>query len=207
MSDVTIYGVGASTYVRSAVMTCIEKGLDYDFQTVDFTSAEHRKRHPWNRMPAIRHGDVELFETSAICRYLDQVGGGDSLQPSDHVARARMDQWISVLDGYFYPDAIRGYVLQYIFPGDDGKPDRAAIDAALPKIKHDLEVLDAAYGKRSWLVGNSITLADIMVAPVMAYLPMFPEGKELLGSGFGNVNRAHAAIAERESFKTATALK
>lgn len=206
MSDVTIHGIGASTYVRSAVMTCIEKGLSYALEAVELGSDAHRALHPWGKMPAIQHDGLTLYETSAICRYLDNVSGGDSLQPADPRTRAVMDQWIGVMDSYLYPDAIRGYVLPYIFPsGEGGQPDRATIDAGVPKIKSDLAVLDAAYGESDFLAGDSLTLADILVAPVIGYLGMFPESKELL-AGASNVSRAHAAIAGRESFKTAISL-
>ena len=48
-------------------------------------------------------------------------------------------------------------------------------------------------------------MADLFLAPIVVYLGMFPESKALLAK-VPNVTRAHAAIAERESFK-ATAPK
>ena len=96
---------------------------------------------------------------------------------------------------------IRRYVLQYAFPkGADGKPDRAVIDAALAESKQQLGILDAAYGSRNYLAGDEVSLADLFVAPIVFYVQNMPDGKELLAP-FGNVRRAHTAMAERESFK------
>ena len=97
---------------------------------------------------------------------------------------------------------IRRYVLQSVFQkGADGTPDRALIDKAVPEIKSQLAVLDHAYGQRNLLVGDTVTLADLLLAPIVFYLGMFPESKALLATA-PNVSRAHAAMAERESFKT-----
>jgi glutathione S-transferase len=93
-------------------------------------------------------------------------------------------------------------LLHYVFPkGADGKPDRAAIDAAMKEIPKQLALLDNAYGPRNTLAGDTMTLADILLAPIVFYLGMFPESKAALAN-VPNVRRAHDWIAQRESFKT-----
>lgn len=112
-----------------------------------------------------------------------------------------MEQYVSLVNCHGYDAMIRRYVLQYVFPkGSDGTPDRGVIDKALPEIKSQLEVLDLAYGPRNVLAGAAVTLADLLLAPIIFYLLLFPEGKTLLAAA-PNVVRAHAAMAERESFK------
>ena len=92
-------------------------------------------------------------------------------------------------------------MLQYVFPkGANGAPDRAVIDSAVPQIKAHLEVFERAYGSRNVLVGDAVSMADLMLAPIVFYLGMFPESKALL-AGAPNVTRAYAWIAERPSFK------
>ena len=85
---------------------------------------------------------------------------------------------------------VRDHVLQYVFPrGPDGKPDRATIDAALPEIRKVLGSLDRAIGPRDHLVGDSITLADILLAPMIVSVSATPDGKELIGSFPGRAPR------------------
>jgi glutathione S-transferase len=113
-----------------------------------------------------------------------------------------MEQYASLIVCHGYDAMVRRYVLQYVFPkGADGAPDRAVIDKAVPEIRSQLAVLDRAYGPRNLLAGDTVTLADLLLAPIVFYLPMFPEGKTLLAE-VPNVVRAHAAFAERESFKS-----
>ena len=83
----------------------------------------------------------------------------------------------------------------------DGKPDRKTIDGAVPDIEKQLGVFDRAYGDRNVLVGDTLTLPDLLLAPAIFYLGLFPESKALLAK-VPNVTRAHAWIAQRESFKT-----
>jgi hypothetical protein len=65
---------------------------------------------------------------------------------------------------------VRQYLRAYFFPGTpDGGVDRAAIDAALPKMAQHFSVLDRAVAKTGHLVGNTFTLADINLLPILFY--------------------------------------
>ena len=201
MSNVTLYGPPQSSYVRTARMVCEEKGIVYELAPLNLGSEEHVALHPFGRVPVLKHGDFHLNETSAIARYLDESFPGASLVPGTAVERARMEQWISTINAYFYGDLIRGYVLPYIFPkGPEGKPDRAAIEAALPNVKRDLQVLDKHLERSEWLAGSTLSLADLFAAPILFYVGMFPEGSEIM-SGLKNMRRCGGALMARESFK------
>ncbi|MSP68183.1 MAG: glutathione S-transferase family protein, partial [Alphaproteobacteria bacterium] len=128
MAMITIHGIPQSTFVRTARMTCIEKGVSHMVDPLGIGSAELRKLNPFGKVPAMTHDHVQLFETLAICRYIDEAFDGPRLQPMDTVARARMTQWSSVINDYVYSTAIRRFVLAYIFA--KSPPDRAVIDGA-----------------------------------------------------------------------------
>ncbi|WP_428265307.1 glutathione S-transferase family protein [Haliangium sp.] len=198
--DIILYGLPISTYVRTARMTCVEKGINHTLESADFGSEDYRSNHhPYSKFPAMRHGDFDLFETTAIIRYIDETFDGPALQPTSAADRAVMEQWMGVLDSYVYPRCIAAYVLQYIIPrGPDGKPDRAAIDAALPNVKHDLGLLERAYQGREWVAGDAISLADLLIAPVVQTIGMVPEGAEMLGQ-HANLQGLLSRIGERPS--------
>lgn len=80
-----------------------------------------------------------------------------------------------------------------------GQPDRAVINAALQEIARHLDVLEQTYGDRDFLVGTAMSMADLFLAPILAYVGMFPEGAELLGK-YPNVQRAQAVMRQRPSF-------
>jgi glutathione S-transferase len=185
MNAVVLYGNPLSNYVRAARMVCEEKGVEHELVTIPSLKAlkepEHLARHPFGKVPTLEHGDVSVFETSAICRYIDEAFDGPSLQPSDPATRARMEQWISVTNAYLDTDVMRRFVLHYFFPrGPEGKPDQARIDKALPDIRRDFEVLDRALANADYLAGDQLTIADLMLAPIISLGLATPEGDQLI---------------------------
>jgi glutathione S-transferase len=203
--SIIIQGVAASSYVRTARMICVEKQLPHTLETIDFGSAAHERAHPWKKVPIMVHGEVTLIETSAIARYLDEIGAGPSLLPATPAARAAMEQWISAINCYLYASLVKAYALPYIGAmRANREPDREAIAAAVPAMERDLARLDAAYAGKPHIVGDALSLADLFVAPLVATVAMFPEGKRALG-GSKHLGRAFGAIAERESFGVAHA--
>ena len=200
----TILGDYRSSYVRSARMAFAEKGVACALETHPPQSREILALNPFGKMPTYRCGELTLYETSAIMRHLDETLPGPSLMPQAPAERAKAEQWISVLNCYGYPAMVRDYVLQYVFPrGNDGQPDRATIDAALPEIRKILAALDGAIGSRNHLVGDTLTLADILLTPMIASVRAMPEGRDLLGA-FPDLRRAAEKLAERPSYVAAT---
>lgn len=185
MSKPAIIGFPQSTYVWTARTALGLKGVDYDFKPIAppaNRAPEHLALHPWGKVPVFQHEGLSLYETSAICEYVDLAFDGPALMPKGAVDRARARQVVSIADSYLYPAGVARYALQYIFPrGKDGQPDRAVIDAALPEIEKIMGVLSDLLGGAEWFVGDGPTLADIYVGPLVAVLGMFPEGKGLMG--------------------------
>lgn len=197
----TIIGDPRSTHVRSARMAFAEKGIAYTLEPQPPHTPPVEAIHPLGKIPAFRSGKLQLFETSAIMRYVDEAFPGPRLMPENPADRARAEQWISCMHCYFYDSMIVRYVLQYIFPkGADGKPDQAVIGAARTDMARHFGFLEAAYDGRNFLVGDRPSIADLLIAPIVFYVQNMPEGKEVLAP-FVAVRRAHSAIAERDSFK------
>ena len=72
MTDVTLYGFPSSSYTWSARMACEEKGISHDLEAIEFGSDEHKALHPFAKIPVMKHGDLVLYETAAICQYIYQ---------------------------------------------------------------------------------------------------------------------------------------
>jgi glutathione S-transferase len=200
-ATVALLGDPRSTYTRTARMGLAEKGVKYTLAQTAPRTPEILAVHPFGKIPGLRDGEIPLFETSAILRYVDESFDGPPLLPGTIRDRAHCEQWVSAVNAYCYDAMIRRYVLQYIFPrGADGKPDRAVIDGALGEIASHLAVFEQAYGRRDYLVGNALCVADLFLAPILAYVEGMPEGAQLLGA-VPSVKRAQAVIRERPSFK------
>ena len=85
---VQLYGLARSVYTRIARLALEEKGVSYTLHEVEIfgpggVPAEHCKRHPFGRIPALAHGDSQLYETAANTRYVDEAFQGPALQPAD----------------------------------------------------------------------------------------------------------------------------
>ena len=60
-----VIGSSRSTYTRVVRMVCEEKGIDYALTEAELGASEVFAIHPFGKMPVMRHGDVELFESKA----------------------------------------------------------------------------------------------------------------------------------------------
>ena len=199
MPDVVILGDPRSTYVRTARLACEEKGIAYELKPMGPKSDELTRISPFGKIPGFQHGDFRLHETLAIVMYLESAFDAPPLLPADAQDRAIAFQWISSANDYFYDAMVRGYILQYAMPsGPDGQPNRTLIDAAMPRIRHQLAVLDHAFGNARWLAGTELSLADLFVAPMLAYLPLLPED---LPADHPNVSRFLDDMAKRPSWE------
>ena len=200
MSTPVIFGFPQSTYVRTVRMAFAEKGVNYNLVPLGFSSEGLPDKHPFRRIPAFEHGDLALYETSAICRYIDAAFDGPALIPDTPADLARMEQWISVANAYVDPPVIREIVVERVVKPMLGETvDEAKCADAAPKARHALGVLDDNLTDRDFLVGIAPTLADFFLLPMIFYFRQMPEGKDMLPS-FGNLERWYACMEARDSF-------
>ncbi len=101
MTDaLVLYGFDdwASPYVFSAFVALTEKNLPFEVKLLDLAAREHQ-RPPYEvdsftgRVPALRHGDFWVAESSAIDEYLEDAfppPAHPRLYPADPRARARV---------------------------------------------------------------------------------------------------------------------
>ena len=64
----------------------------------------------------------------------------------------------------------------------------------------DLDVLERGLSGKTWLVGDSLSLADLFYAPVLFSTSLFPEGKEAIAAR-PTVQRFMERLVERPSFR------
>jgi glutathione S-transferase len=181
MAELQIIGAPQSNYVCVTRIACSEKGVPYTLVPERPHSPEVEAIHPFGKIPVMRHGDVTLSESRAICYYIDHGFEGPPLAPRDPLLGARAEEWISLVNTHIDPLFVRQYLLAHLFPGTpDGSPDRAKIDAALPKIEQCFALLDRAVARTGHLVGDSFTLADINLLPILFYMAKLPESGAML---------------------------
>ena len=122
-----------------------------------------------------------LYEVQAILRYLDAVVPGPALQPSEPKAMARMSQIANIVDWYVMPSISVQIVAERFFSMRfwNRPTDEAIIAKAVPEARTCIRALESLKGDGAYMVGDDVTIADLMLAPHLAYFAMTPEGEML----------------------------
>lgn len=181
-----LYGADYSVYVRASRLALHEKGVEYDLVPVDvFAEAgsppSYLARQPFGRIPAFEHNGFQLYETGAITRYIDEAFEGPKLQPDSPRNRARVNQMISIADGYIYPTLVWGIYVEGVSKPQRGEPsDEKRLAASLSRAPIILKALADLMGDGPWLGGASLTLADLHVAPMIDYFARASESLPML---------------------------
>jgi glutathione S-transferase len=200
MTDLEIFGVPQSTFVRTARMACTEKGVAYRLTPAMPHSPEVDRIHPLGKIPVMRYGDFELCESKAIAVFVDRAFPGPKLFPDDAMACGKVEQWVSITNTAIFP-TVMPYFGAYFFPKTpDSQPDREAIERVLPDVRARIDVLDKAIANRECLAGNGFTYADISILPVLAYLRDLPESGAIIADA-KELTRYFEQHSQRESFK------
>ncbi|HEX6120178.1 MAG TPA: glutathione S-transferase family protein [Dongiaceae bacterium] len=176
----TLFGATYSVYVRIVRLVLEETGIPYELAEVDIFNpdkvpSDYEERHPFCRIPAIEHDGFRLFETDAIVAYLLDRFGDHGLLPDDIRARARMRQSMRIADNYAYRALVWGIYVEEMERGRLGRltPDELASTAKCLRVLDDLSTPD-------FLAGARLTLADLWLQPMLAYLALAPAGRGLL---------------------------
>lgn len=187
MPAMTLYGFDGSTYVRTVKMLLAEKGVtDFEQVPVDVLKGEpkqpeHLARHPFGKVPVLDHDGMRILETYAIARYLNDVLPGRSLVPATPKDRARMDEVIGVLDSYGYGALVGGVAAYHLFPDFVGGRNQQMHDEGH---RTGRKVLDYVMQTRagSPFIAGELSLADLYLAPIAAYVSMTPDKDDLFAA-------------------------
>jgi len=180
MSDFTLWGFDASTYVRTIKMLLAEKNFT-KFNQVPLNvlageprTPEHLERHPFGKVPVLDHDGMRILETTAIARYLNDILPGRSLVPATPKDRARMDMIIGIIDSYGYGALIGGVAAYHLFPDFVGGKNEAMHKGGLENSRKVLELAMKTKGKSPFIAGE-LSLADLYLAPIMFYVSLTPD--------------------------------
>jgi glutathione S-transferase len=182
-----VHGMPGSSNVQSVLLTLAEKGVEYDLH--EQPAAAYKRApyitavHPFGMVPALEHDDFTLYETQAIVRYVDDAFAGPRLAPQSPRPLARMNQIIGIAQEYLKGSVSGGSSINFYRawqPKFGIEVDHAWIAALLPRARTALFALDRLHAE-PYLTGD-LSLADLMVAPILYVFRRTPEGAELLGA-------------------------
>ena len=186
VKQLTLYGDTISGNCMKPKWTADYLGIDYDWVEIDLMAGETRTEdflaaNPVGQVPFARWPDGRVLpQSNAIMLYLAEEAKS-ALVPSDCFARAQLMSWL-FWEQYSHETAIavRRFQKLYLKKSDD------EIDPELmAKGRRALGVMEMQLTYTDWLVGDSLTCADIAL---VAYTRVAHEGGFDL-SGFPSVER------------------
>lgn len=167
---ITLWGRLNSINVQKAAWTLEEIGLAYghiplggSFGGLD--DAGYRALNPNARVPTLRDGDLVVWESHAIVRYLAAEYDAGGLWPTDPRERAMADQWTDWTATRFQSAWLA--VFESIVRVPEAKRDQGRIEAARAEANRLYSRLDAALADKPYLAGQRLTYADIVVGVSM----------------------------------------
>jgi glutathione S-transferase len=156
-----LYTGPLSMFGAKAQIAALEKGLAFEVVMVPFDferlyepkHPEVLRVNPKRQVPVLVDGDLELFDSTQIFEYLEDLQPQPALWPADLRARARARQLEHQSDEVYFPHVVKLMGLQSQLQGE---PARTAIAAAQAYCRK----MDALLADREWLAG-SYGYADI----------------------------------------------
>ena len=168
---IKVYGIAASRASRPLWML-EELGVPYELVHTDYKDKSNRKPefvaiNPNGRIPAIRDGEIVVWESMATTLYLARKFGGE-IAPASLAEEAEALRWSFWVVTECEKDALIVLFQRLVYPPE--KRDEALAGAAESRLVVPLKVLEAHLEKRPYLAGERFTVADLNVASVLAWI-------------------------------------
>ena len=160
-SRFTLYSGPLSMFGAKAQIAALEKGLDFDLVMVPFDfkrlydpkHPEVLRINPKQQVPVLVHGELEIFDSTQIFEYLEDLQPSPALWPREPQARAHARLLEHRSDEVYFPHVVRLMGLQDQLQGD-------AAQAAMTAASRYYRDMEAQLQGRDYLAGP-YTFADI----------------------------------------------
>jgi glutathione S-transferase len=192
-----------SPNVRRVRLTAAVLGLELEEKEVDFGKGEHKGPELMalnlnGQVPTLVDGAFALSESRAIMQYLAAKKPDSGLLPRDDQARADVIRWQFWDASQFSPQVgtlAFQRVLKRMF--GMGEPDAAKVDEALVNFRRFAAVLDKHLEGRRYIVGSSLTLADLTLASSL----MYAQQADVPLAEFPNIQALCSRIGDMDAWK------
>lgn len=200
---IKLLGRQTSGNVQKVIFLLEELGVpyerqDYGRQFGNTQTDEYRAMNPNAKVPTLVDGDLVIWESHTILRYL-AAGHGPELAGGAAADKTQVERWMD----WLLASLNTPYVA--VFKDSKKTEDERADDykAQCDDMVAQLRILDGHLAKSSWLALDRFTLADCALGPIVARCMGFPVERP----AFANIDRWLAALAERPAFQVATGKK
>ena len=197
---ITVWGRSTSSNVQIVMWAIAELGLDHE--RIDWGGAfggnddpDYRAMNPNGLIPTIKDGDLVLWESAAILRYLGARYGNVAFWPADPAERAPLDIWAEWVKTSFGQAMMQVFWQLVRTPSAQRSAEAIANGAA--RLKQLVPMIDARLGQGPWMNGDAFCFADVMVGHLLYryYTLDFDRGPS------PNLDTYYASLQERPAFR------
>lgn len=184
-------------YVQRAAIVLTEKGVPFERRDIDLANkpAWFLKVSPLGKTPVLLVGDEAIFESAAICEYLDETEL-PRLHPANALQRAQHRAWMEF-----------GSALLNLIGAFYNAADEPTLGGRTAEIRVRFEQIEAALGEGPYFAGEHFSVVDAVFGPVFRYFEVFDAIGEF---GFWNdlprLQRWRDALSIRPSVSAAVRL-
>lgn len=191
------------------VLACLnEKQVEYELIPVNVRAGDNKEPqylslNPFGLIPAVEDGDLALFESRAIIKYLAKKyegQGSPNLLGSTVEEEAVVEQWCEVEAHHFNPPCYALVSQIIINPLKGGTTDEEVVESNAEKLSRVLDVYEDRLSKSKYLAGDWFSLADLQHMPFLHYL-VNDFGKATLISSRKHVNAWWEDLSSRPAWK------
>jgi glutathione S-transferase len=192
---------------RRPLLVAEHLGIALDLVEINLMDPADRRLleavNPNSRLPVLVDGDFVLWESCAIMQYLCDITPGQTLYPQDARQRADVNRWLFWTSQHLAP-AIRVLVWENVFKGMIGKgaADPVALARGALELAPLAQVFDQHLAGRTWVTGETLTLADFAVAAPLIYL----EPARLPVTAYANLMAWFERVKALEAWQSAAAM-
>lgn len=147
-------------------------GTEYSLTKIDYFQGEQKSPaymaiNPNASIPALRDGDLVLWESNAILQYAADKSGNAQAYPTDLKVRADVNRWLLWECGAWFPSCYVYLVENCVKPLLGAETDPAALEAEAENFHKLAGILNTSLGETPWVCGDQPTIADVVVAAPM----------------------------------------
>jgi glutathione S-transferase len=144
-----------------------EAGLDYKVRLLSQPRPpEYLQEQPFDQVPILREGDLQIFESGAIVQYIGEKT--EALLPKDTHGRYRAIQWTYAALNSCEPAILNLLLIDIFYKGEEWATLRRPGAEDFVKLK--LKRLSDWLGDKTWLEGDRFTAGDLVMVTVLRFL-------------------------------------
>ena len=197
---ITVWGRRNSSNVQKVLWALHELDLPYRRERVGGSFGGNRDAdflvmNPMGLIPVIRDGDVTMFESNAVVRYLAARYRPGLLRPDDHRHLAMAEQWMEWQQNHFAGAVTTIFFNNVRMPA--ARRNTAAVAEAGKKAIDMLKIADDHLSRHQWFAGLEFSFGDIVMGVFMwRYM-----GLDCTKPDVPHVMSWLEAIAQRDAFR------